>query len=52
MIKFAADFNLAADRGETLANSCIKFENKKPGPLKVSQAFCQATVPVNKKTVP
>ena len=39
MIKFAADFILAVDRGETLANSCIKIENKKPGPLKMSQAF-------------
>ena len=28
MIKFAADFILAVDRGETLANSCIIIETK------------------------
>jgi len=38
LIKFAADFILAVDRGKSLANSCIKVENKKPG-ISMGQAF-------------
>jgi len=38
LIKFAADFIRAVDRGKSLANSCITVENKKPG-ISMGQAF-------------